>query len=117
MGIYHFYYLGVWFECRKPISYIRSMLPKKADLQQYSQLNSDSALYFVPCLRVNDALCHGFNGKIAKEDEERLLRLWRHIKQTDGFTPKRVACVYHSASTYTDVVPVSDIPVTNLLLK
>jgi hypothetical protein len=113
MGIYHWYELGVWFECpRKPICYVRRMLPKRARL--YQNLTAVPTVYFVPCIRGDDALLNGFDGQIAEEDKEPLLRLWRHIKQTDGFVPHQISCVYHAASTYSLHTPRYNIPITNL---
>lgn len=110
MGIYDWYELGVWFESKLPISTVRTLLPKTAKLSE--NLTRVPSVFFVPCFQKDDSFLRGFNGLATEDEKTKLLQLWQHIKQTDGFIPQQISCVFHYASTYG--CSIANKPITNI---
>lgn len=105
MGIYEHYEIGIWFESKEPLSYIKSMLPRDAEVTPDAK--QPHLQYFVKCFEVSCMV--RFNpeelpGGLSDFEKHALRQLWKHLQQTQGFEPRRFTCLTRESSTYSDRV-------------
>jgi len=102
MGIYEHHKVGILFESKEPLSYIQSMLPRRAHVT--SDAKSPN-MYFVKCFEIScmETLKMPFSGL----ENQALRRLWQHLEQTKGFEPRKFTCITYESSTYSDRVYVT----------